>query len=139
MKIQDDIDTAPVIIRDDTKVTFESIELSPGDKAELILAPERPLRYPTLFMSNSVKESTIAIDQILHGRTAIFERENLTLDQLRYGKPTHLTITESEPIIIVVINTSPLRTTVGASLVTNQQSQETTYRLSSEQIAKDKE
>lgn len=138
MKSQDEIDTAPVFFKDDSRVTFESIELSPGDRAELVLAPERPLRDPILFMSNTQKESTIAVEQILHGKTAIFEREKLTLDQLRYGKATGLTITENEPIKIIVINTSPFKTTVGASLVANEKAQDSTYSLSSDQLAKDK-
>lgn len=139
MKNQDEIDTAPVVARDDTRVTFESIDLAPGDKAELVLAPDRPIRNPILFMSNTVKESSVVVEQILHGRTAIFEREHLTIDQLRFGKPTYLMVTESEPIVIVVINNSPLRTTVGASLVTNQQTESTTYSLSGDQITQDKE
>ena len=139
MKTQDDIDTAPVVVKDDLHVTFESVELAPGDRAEIVLAPERPLRCPILFMSNCEKTSTVTIEQIVHGCTAIFEREHVTIDQLRYGKPTHLTITEDEPIKVIVVNTSPLKTTVGASLVVNEQSQDTTYRLTGDQIAKDKE
>ena len=139
MKNQDDIDTAPVVVRDDLRVTFESVELAPGDRTEIVLSPERPLRFPILFMSSSNKESTVTIEQVIHGRTAIWEREGVTLEQLRYGKATHLMVTESEPIKIIVINTSPCKTTVGASLVMNEQTQDTTYRLSGDQIAKDKE
>ena len=139
MKNQDEIDTAPVVVKDDLRVTFESVELAPGDRAEIVLAPERPLLSPILFMSTTQKESTVTVEQIVHGYTAIFEGENLTLDQLRFGKPTRLTITESEPIKIVIVNTSPFKTTIGASLVANDQSSDTTYRLKGDQIAKDKD
>jgi hypothetical protein len=139
MKNQDEIDTAPVVMKDDTRVTFKSIELASGERAELVLSPERPLRCPILFMSSTKKDSTITVEQILHGRTVIFERENVTLDSLRFGKPTYLTITENEPIKIVVVNTSPFQTTIGASLVMNEQSQDSTYHLTGEQLAKDKE
>lgn len=137
MKDQNDIDTAPVLMKENTQVTFESIELPPGDRAELVLSPERALRCPILFLSSTNKDSTIVIEQIVHGRTAIFDRENITLEQLRFGKATGLTVTESEPIKIIVINTSPFKTTVGASLVTNESVQDTTYRLSGNQIAQD--
>ena len=139
MKNQDEIDTAPVVMRDDVKVTFESIELAPGERAELVLSPERPLRCPILFMSSTMKGSTITIEQIVHGHAAIFERENLSINQLRFGKATGLTITESEPIKIVIINTSPFKTTVGASLVMNEKSVDSTYSLTGDDIAQDKE
>lgn len=139
MKKQDEIDTAPVVVKDDLNVTFESVELAPGDRAQIILSPEKPLRFPILFMSNTQKESTVSIEQILHGRTAIYEEEHLTVEQLRYGKSTKLMVTESEPIKIVVINTSPLKTTVGASLVANKQADDGSYSLKGNQIIKDKE
>jgi hypothetical protein len=139
VKKQDDIVTEPVVVKDDLNVTFESVELAPGDRAQLILSPERPLRFPILFMSNAQKESTVAVEQIMHGRTAIFENEHVTLEQLRFGIPTSLMVTESEPIKIVVVNTSPLKTTVGASLVVNEQAENTRYSLKGDQIAKAKE
>jgi hypothetical protein len=138
MKNQDDIVTEPVVVKDDLNVTFESVELAPGDRAEIVLSPKQPLRCPTLFMSNTAKESTITIEQLYHGRTAIFANEHLTLEQLRFGKPTHITVTESEPIKIVIVNSSPLKTTVGASLVLNAKP-DTTYHLKGKQTAKDKE
>jgi hypothetical protein len=139
MKNLDDIDTTPVVVKDDLHVTFESVDLAPGDRAEIVLSPERPLRSPILFMSNSEKGSTVTIEQIVHGRTTIFDREHLTIDQLRYGKPTGLTVTEDEPIKIIVVNVGSSRTTVGASLVINDKSKDTTYLLKGDQLAKDKE
>jgi hypothetical protein len=139
MKNQDEVDTAPVLFKDDTRVTFESIELSPGERAELVLIPDRPLRNPILFMSSTQKESDVAIEQVLHGHTAIFVREKLTLDQLRFGKAAGLTVTENEPIKIIVVNVGPFKTTVGASLVANTTSQDSTYRLSGDQLVKDQE
>ena len=138
MPNQDEIDTAPVVMRDDTHVTFESIELSPGDRAELVLSPEKPVRSPVLFVSSTQKDSTVIVEQILHGRTAIFEREGLTLEKLRFGKKVDLTITAEEPIVVVVANPSPLKTTVGASLVTNEPEDDTTYRLTGENIPPDR-
>jgi len=139
MKNQDEIDTTPVVMKSDTRVTFESIELAPGDRAELVLSPERPLRNPILFMSSTVKNSVIVVEAILHGRTPIFDKEHITIEQLRFGRPTGLTITESEPIKIIVSNTSFVRTTVGASLVMNEQQSDSTYSLKGDQIAGDKD
>jgi hypothetical protein len=70
MPRQEDIDTAPVIMKDDTHVTFESIELAPGDRAEIVLAPRRPVVAPVLFVSSTQKDSSIVIEQIVHGDRA---------------------------------------------------------------------
>jgi hypothetical protein len=139
MKNQDDIDTAPVVMRGDTRVVFESIDLAPGDRAELVLSPDRPLLNPILFMSSTVKASVVVVEAILHGHMPIFDKEHVTIDQLRFGKATGLTITESEPIKIVVVNTSSARTTVGASLVMNEQQPDATYHLKGDNIVQDKE
>ena len=139
MKNQDEIDTTPVVMKNDTRVTFESIELAPRDRAELVLSPERPLRSPILFMSSTVTNSVVVVEAILHGRTPIFDREHVTIEQLRFGRPTGLTITESEPIKIIVSNTSFVRTTVGASLVANEQQSDPTYSLKGDQIARDED
>jgi hypothetical protein len=119
MQPQDEVDTVPIVLNDATHVTFESIELSPGDRAEIVLSPETALRCPILFLSCTPKEGVIAVEQIIHGRTAIFEKPPTTLDQLRFGKPTGLTVTESEPIKVIVTNTGSVKTTIGASLVAN--------------------
>ena len=116
---QEDVDTVPIMLQDDSHVTFESIELSPGDRAEIVLSPETAFRCPVLFLSSSPKDSTITVEQVIHGRTAIFEKPPATLEQLRFGRPTGLTVTDSEPIKVIVTNTGSVKTTIGASLVAN--------------------
>jgi hypothetical protein len=139
MKNQDEIDTTPVVMKNDTRVTFESIELGPGERAEIVLSPDRPLRCPILFMSTTVKHSVVVIEQVMHGRAQIFDKENVTIEQLRFGRPTGLTVTESEPIKIIVANTGTTKTTVGASLVMNEQQQDLTYRLKGDEVVQDKD
>jgi hypothetical protein len=132
MKSQDDIDTAPIIVKGDANVEFESIDLGPGERAEIILAPERAMRSPALFMSNSDRECKVTIEQIIHGRSPIFTRGYQEIDSFRFGQPTNLTITTSEPIKIIVVNAGERKTVVGASLVTNSDPKvDTTYHLTS--------
>lgn len=151
MPRQEDIDTAPVIMKDDTHVTFESIELAPGDRAEIVLAPRRPVVAPVLFVSSTQKDSSIVIEQIVHGdraesATQVFGGETpgshgsqtLSLDSLRFGRQLDLIVTENEPIKILVANSGRFKTTVGASLVTNSPEPKTTYQLSGDKIVQDK-
>lgn len=139
MKTLDEIDTTPTILKDETSVTFESIDLNPGERAEIVLAPMTAVRDSRLFMSNSNKDSTVNIEQVLHGRAAIFLRETMLFESFRYGRKIPMTVSDSEPLKILVVNTSPLRTTVSASLASSEDAPDTTYRLSGDQIAKDKE
>jgi len=139
MPNQDDIDTAPVILRDDTNVTFESIELAPGDRAEIVLSPKRPVANAVLFVSSTQRDSAVVIEQVLHGGIAIFGEDRLTIEQLKYGKKIDFIVTESEPLAVVVSNPSPLKTTVGASLVTNEPESKTAYQLRDDEIVQDEE
>jgi hypothetical protein len=139
MKTLDEIDTTPTILKDETSVTFESIDLNPGDRAELVLCPMKAVRNSRLFMSSSNKDSTVNVEQVFHGRSAIFTQETLRFDSFRYGRKIPMTVSNSEPLKIIVINSSPLRTTVSASLASSEATSDTTYRLSGGQIAKDKE
>lgn len=115
----DEIETTPILLHDATHVTFESIDLCPGDRAEIVLSPETALRCPVLFLSCTPNDSVITVEQIIHGRTAIFEKSPATLEQLRFGKTTDLTVTESEPIKVIVTNTGSIKSTISASLVAN--------------------
>lgn len=139
MKNLDDTETTPTLLKDEVSVTFESIDLNPGERAELVLCPMKAVRGSRLFMSNSNKDSTVNVEQVFHGRAAIFTQETLRFDSFRYGRKISMTVSDSEPLKIVVVNSSPLRTTVSASLASSEEAPDTTYRLSGDQIAKDKE
>jgi len=139
MQNLDDVETTPTILKDETSVTFESIDLNPGERVEIVLAPMKAVRDSRLFMSNSNKDSVVNVEQVFHGRVAIFPRETMLFESFRYGRKVSMTVSDSEPLKIVVVNTSPLRTTVSASLASSEEKPDTTYRLSGGQIAKDKE
>jgi len=139
MKNQDEIDTNPIVMKDDTKVEFESIDLAPGERAEIILAPKRPLRSPTLFMSSTVKDNQVVVEEVTHSRVPILVSRDQQLDSFRFGHKVDLLITESEPIKIVLVNCGATRTLVGASLIANDQKQDTTYRLKGNEIEKKEE
>jgi hypothetical protein len=134
MKNQDEIDTNPIVMKDSTKVEFESIDLAPGERAEIILAPKRPLRCPVLFMSSTVKNNQVVVEEVTHSRVPILVSRDQQLDSFRFGQKIDLLITESEPVKIVLVNNGTTRTLVGASLIANEQEQDTTYRLKGDEI-----
>lgn len=139
MKNLDEIDTTPTILKDETSVTFECIDLNPGERGEIILAPLKAVRDSRLFVSSSNRESTVNVEHVFHGRVPIFLRENMMFESFRYGRKIPMTVSDSEPLKIVIANTSPFKTTVNASLASSEEAPDTTYRLSGGEIAKDKE
>jgi hypothetical protein len=116
MENQDDEDTDPTLIRRATDITSESIEIEPGERAEIVLCPDRAMRSPILLMSSSYRNSRIIVEEVTHGRVPIF-REDREVENFRRGRLTDLTVTANEPITIIVANTSNKRTTLGASLM----------------------
>lgn len=133
--VPDDVDTAKVLVKNMPFVTFESIVLSPGERGQILLIPDRPVRKPKLFMSNEDASGKIVVEQVFHGRVAITGENNQEAESYRYGRPLDVTVTESEPLKIVVVNCGANRTTVGASLVMNDEPKiDTTYRLKGEDL-----
>ena len=125
-------------MKNDTKVEFESIDLAPGERAEIVLAPKRPIRSPMLFMSSTVKNNQVLVEEITHSRVPILVSRDQYLDSFRFGHKVDLLVTESEPIKIVLVNNGATRTLVGASLIANEQKEDTTYRLKGDEIEKEK-
>jgi len=127
MKDEDLIDTAPVIMSDKTNVIFESLDLEPGERGEIVLQPNNPLRRPTLYMADQNKKGQIVVEAIFHGQTAIARLGQCRADMYRFGRRLDVMVTKDEPIKIVIINNSLKAASIGASLVDTPES--STYHL----------
>ena len=115
MRDEDQIDTAPVILNEKTSVVFESLDLGVAERGEIVLSPDKPLRKPTLFMTD--RGSEIMIETVFHGRTAIPYLGQRPVSVFRFGHQLEVTVTCDEPIKIVIVNNGPEPTNIGASLV----------------------
>jgi hypothetical protein len=109
----DEIDTVPTVLTDATSVEFGSIELDAGERGEIILAPSKPMRNPTLYVSNSGK---IAVESVLHGRVAITSKQ-WTAETLKMGRKLDVLVSKDEPVKVVVVGLGPGKSSVGVSLV----------------------
>lgn len=110
----DEIDTVPTVLTNATSVEFGSIELDIGERGEIVLAPSKPMRNPTLYMSCSGK---IEIENVLHGRAAINSKQ-WTIETLKMGRKLDVLVNKDEPVKVVIVGLGPERSNVGASLVT---------------------
>jgi hypothetical protein len=115
MKDEDLTDTAPVIMNEKTCVAFESLDLGINERGEIVLAPDRAMRRPTLFMAD--KGSEIVVEAIFHGRAAVPRLGQLPISIFRFGRQLGMTVTRDEPIKIVITNNGPEPTSISASLV----------------------
>ena len=132
MRDEDQIDTAPVILNEKTRVVFESLDLKVAERGEIVLAPDVALRKPTLFMVD--KGSEIMVEAIFHGHTEISHLGQRPMGMYRFGHRLDVTVTRDEPIKIVVVNNGPEPTNVGASLVDTPSTDETRYHLRKEDL-----
>ena len=108
-------DTVPAIITNKTGVVFESIDLEINEKGEIVLAPDNPMRCPTLFMS--CHGSEVLVEDIYHGRAGIARQGHWPIELFKMGHQFDVMVTKEEPIKIVIINLGPEKSNVGASLV----------------------
>jgi hypothetical protein len=126
MRDENLIDTAPVIMDGKTTVIFESLELKINERGEIVLSPDKALRCPTLFMSDQGSE--ILIESVFHGSTEMSRLGRLPIIAFRFGLQLDVTVTEDEPIKIVIINNGPEPTSIGASLVDTPEREESTKK-----------
>lgn len=132
MRDEDLIDTAPVILDEKTRVTFESLDLKVAERGEIVLAPDVALRRPTLFMAD--RGSEIMVEAVFHGRTEISRLGQRPMGMYRFGHRLDVTVTRDEPIKIVIVNNGPEPTNVGASLVDTPDTDETKCHLRKEDL-----
>jgi hypothetical protein len=115
MRDTDRTDTVPVIMNTKTNVSFESLDLGANERGEIILVPDKPMRMPTLFMSD--KGSEIMVEEIFHGLAALPRLGQCPISMFRFGHQLMVTVTRDEPIKIVIVNRGPEPASIGASLV----------------------
>jgi hypothetical protein len=121
MRSQDDIDTAPVIFRDGTRIEFQSTIAAPGERVELVLEPSSEMRDPTLFISLDPRDDQVVVEEISCGPITIVAQESAA-ENYRFGRHLESTVTAHEPIKILVSNRGVGGVKIGASLVVSENS-----------------
>jgi hypothetical protein len=99
-------------------VVFDSLELGPDERGEIILSPSEPLRNPVLFAS--VRGGDGQVEEIVHGRGSLCAGP-WGIEAFKLGRPLPVTVTAEEPIKIVICNHGQERAMFGASLVANKE------------------
>lgn len=130
-KMQDDIDTAKVVLRENTRVEFQSAMIHPRARTQIEIVPEQPMERPVLFMSTDPASATVHVEQIVVGHFVILVSPG-TASDFKFGRPIDETVSPSEPIRIVVQHAGPLPVRVGASLVVSEKPG--TYRISDRKL-----
>jgi len=102
----------------DSTVVFESLELGPNERGEIVLAPSEPLRNPTLFAS--VRGGEGQVEEIIHGRGSLCSGP-WGIETFKLGRPLPVTVTAEEPIKIIICNHGQESATFGASLVATKE------------------
>ena len=116
----DDEKTAPVIMSDKTYVVFESVVLGPGERGEIVLSPDRPMRDPCIFMSERDCEGVV-VEEVVVGRTVVAKDGRWPVELFRNGHQLDGVVTREEPLKVVVVNAGTAKITVGASLVDSKE------------------
>ena len=103
---------------DKTYVVFESVVLGPGERGEIVLCPDRPMRDPCIFMSE--QEEGVVVEEVLLGQPAVARYGRWPVQFFRNGHQLDGVVTREEPLKVMVANAGTTKVTVGASLVDSQ-------------------
>ncbi len=131
MRSQDDIDTAPVIFRDGTRVAFQSIDAEPGERVELVIEPVAEMRDPILFVSLDPRDDQVVVEGIACGPITIVAQES-SAENYRFGRRLDATVSQIEPIKILLSNRGRHCVKIGASLVLSEQESPGAYSKNGE-------
>ena len=116
----DAVRTAPVIMSDKTYVVFESVVLGPGERGEIVLVPDRPMRDPHIFMSERECEGVV-VEEVVLGQTVVAKDGRWPVEVFKNGHQLDGAVTREAPLKVVVANTGNSKTSVGASLVDSKE------------------
>jgi hypothetical protein len=117
MDRQDNIDTAKVVIQENTRVEFQSVVVAPGTRVELQVDVSEPMAGATLFMSLDVIGTDIVVEQMAVGNFVVVPGP-VPASAWRYGQILKDAVSPSEPLRILLVNRDKCEVKVGASLVT---------------------
>lgn len=123
---QDDIDTAKVVIRDNTRVEFQSAIVMPNQRTQIEIVPEAGMENPVLFMSQEPSHADVVIEQIVVGHFVVIVEPGHVTD-FKFGQPMGETVTPQEPLKIVLRHSYLTTVKVGASLVVSEKAG--TYKI----------
>lgn len=135
---QDDVDTAPIILRDNALSEFGSVLLQPGDAAEIVLEPGEPMRDPVLFTSVNPRDAAVTVERVEHGGELVVAAHS-PVERYKFGLPLRAVVTRERPIKVHVASQDMRVVRVGASLVAGAtEKPDGTYRLSGDEITEEK-
>jgi hypothetical protein len=114
-KSQDDVDTAPVIVRRDVCLETTSGLIAPDEKVEVVVCPTSSLWKPTLFLEPSTMN--VIVDAVLCGQICLNKTPRYA-HEYQYGVRLNATANQKKPIKVILINTGTRAATVRAVLRT---------------------
>jgi hypothetical protein len=134
MSDPDDVDTAPVIARDDARVEYRSVLAQPGADVEIVIEPEPPMVDPVLFLSTNPRSSSVHVERVTLGKKLLDGERSPTL-RYKFGSPARGVVSRDAPLRIFLANDGAFQVRIGASLVSGEERRtDGTYRLKGKQI-----
>jgi hypothetical protein len=116
MTIPNDIDSEGKYTNESIKIVLESIEVAPGECAQLVLVPDVPMKTARLYMSP--RNTNVQIEGLYWDNINLVPgQQPVQLDFFRFGLTMEVDVTPEKPIKIVFSNNDTNSVTVGASLV----------------------
>ncbi len=119
MDNQDEIDTAKVVIRENTRVEFQSVLVAPGTRVELQIDVSETMTKATLYMSLDVPGAEVIVEHVAVGQFVVVGGPEKA-ESWRKGQILNASVSPKDPLKILLVNQDSREVKVGASLVTTE-------------------
>lgn len=108
--------TRPIVTPDKLRAVFGSVDLNPGERGEIVLAPEKPVRDPQVYLTE-LGCRDVVVEEVLLGQRVLASSGRWPAEIFWRGQELgDFVATRDAPVKIVVRNTGAERITVGATL-----------------------
>lgn len=113
---EDDVPTAPVLTAAHIHAEFEELELTAGERGEIVVSPETLMCRPVLSLQTR-GDGVVLVEDVYSGTRAVARHGHWPTECLKNGIQLEVSVGRELPLKIVLFNTGPGPTVVGASLV----------------------
>lgn len=106
-------DTARIVIAERARSEYQDVRIEPGEQMELVICPSEPMQRPALSM---VGDGDVSVEQVAVGHFVVFTCPGKVSDY-RCGREVPETVSERDPLRILLHNRTDREVRIGASLI----------------------
>ncbi len=112
VKNPNEVDTTKVIMKEDLRSELQSVELGPGERRELVLAPTEVMTRPVLTMAGPAE---VTVEQIACGHFVVWATPG-TVSEYLQGQVIDEFVGPDDPLRVLFVNGLAVKVKINVTL-----------------------